>query len=127
MSNESDYATCDCGCERRFKPSGGGGNAQRFATEECRMRWHRSHTRKILDLRPRAKRLHRGTEFQLPPEYLEFIDTFGDITDAPNRSAALMHIIDSARMDTMALLELILKWIISTDTITVVDTPTSDR
>jgi hypothetical protein len=72
------------------------------------MKWHKSHTRKILDKRPRKARAHRGTEFQLPSEYLEFIDTFGELVEAPNRSVALMRIIDLAKMDALDLLSLVL-------------------
>jgi hypothetical protein len=73
--------------------------------------WHKRHTRKILDKRPRKARAHRGTEFQLPSEYLEFIDTFGELVEAPNRSVALMRIIDLAKMDTIGLLDEALGWV----------------
>jgi hypothetical protein len=58
------------------------------------MRWHRSHTRKILDLRPRVKRAHRGAEFQLKSKHLDIIDRFAECVEASDRSAALRLYLD---------------------------------
>lgn len=90
---------CDCGCGREFKPRPN----KRFYSDECRMRWHADHTRKILDKRPRAERAHIGVEFQLDPEHLEVIDLYGKSVGCKGRSEALRRIIDflsSALMPT---------------------------
>lgn len=58
------------------------------------MRWHRTHTRRIRDLRPRAKRAHRGAEFQLEQNHLDIIDRYAERVEAKNRSEALRLLLD---------------------------------
>jgi hypothetical protein len=71
--------SCDCGCQRQFVPPSSAPH-KRFATESCRMKWHRRRWREAARLLTAAEALDSA----LPtPATHDEEEAFGYSDDSP--------------------------------------------
>jgi hypothetical protein len=100
MKNEAgalDMPICKCGCGVQF---GAGSQGREFATPACRARfWRTKNLRVIRNLRPRAKRLRVGREFQLSERHLRTLIRYQHMVGAADLSAALRSLLVSIEGD----------------------------